>query len=68
MLKDDWVWNLSTFSNYVSWSNKSPSSQKKDALPVGTESIVEHGGQINVGIVVLAEDVVKPELHSKNAM
>lgn len=52
----------------MSWSNKSQSLQKKDALPVGTESIVEHGGHINVGIVVLAEHVVEPELHSKNAM
>uniref|UniRef100_A0A8C0F5G6 ATPase family AAA domain-containing protein 2 n=1 Tax=Bubo bubo TaxID=30461 RepID=A0A8C0F5G6_BUBBB len=43
-----------------------PSLQKKDALPVGTKSIVEHGEQINVGIAVLTEDVVKSELYSKN--
>lgn len=45
-----------------------PSLQKKDALPIGTKSIVEHSEEINIGIAVLTKDVVKPELYSKNAM
>lgn len=45
-----------------------PSLQKKDALPIGTKSLVEHGEQVNVGIAVLTEDVSKPGLYSKNDM
>lgn len=55
MLKDNWAQNLS-FSKCVSWSDKALSFfTKEDVLPTGTNSIIEHGEQINVGIAVLTE-------------
>lgn len=52
----------------VSRSDKAPSFFTKDVLPTGTNNIIEHGEQINVGVAVLTEGVVKPELCSATAM
>lgn len=65
MLKGDLAW---VFPGMWAGLLRHHPFQKKDALAIGSKSIVGYGEQINADIAVLTEDVVKPELCSEKAM